>query len=167
MILQALVSHYEDLMRTGKIAKPGWEKAKVSFGLNLSDDGKVTGLLPLKVSRNVGNKTVDAPGLLEVPQPVKRSSGIKANFLCDNSTYIMGIDEKGKPERSLLCFEECKNLHHRILDTVQTPLSRAILLYFESWRQELLEENSFLADNKEELMSGANILFYVNGKSVL
>lgn len=167
MILQALVSHYEDLMRTGEIAKPGWEKAKVSFGLNLSDDGKVTGLLPLKVSRNVGNKTVDAPGLLEVPQPVKRSSGIKANFLCDNSTYIMGIDEKGKPERSLLCFEECKNLHHRILDTVQTPLSRAILLYFESWRQELLEENSFLADNKEELMSGANILFYVNGKSVL
>ncbi|MCI9298481.1 MAG: type I-C CRISPR-associated protein Cas8c/Csd1 [Lachnospiraceae bacterium] len=167
MILQALVTYYEDLLKTGKTAKPGWGKAKISFGLNLSNDGKVMGLLPLKVSRNAGNKTVDAARLLEVPQPVKRASGIKANFLCDNSTYLMGVDEKGKPERSLQCFEECKNLHHRILGSVQTPASRAVLRYFELWNRKNLEEYSFLADHKEELMSGGNILFYVNGKSVL
>ena len=38
MILQALVSYYEDLLKTGKTAKPGWEKAKISFGLNLDDE---------------------------------------------------------------------------------------------------------------------------------
>lgn len=167
MILQALVSYYEDLLKSGDISRPGWEKAKVSFGLNLGNGGKVTGILPLKVSRDVGNKKVEVPRLSEVPQPVKRSSGIKANFLCDNSTYIMGSDEKGKPERSRECFEESKKLHHRILDPVQTPASRAILSYFELWEADMLEEDSFPADYREELMSGANILFYVNGRSAL
>lgn len=167
MILQALVSYYEDLLRTGEIAKLGWEKAKISFGLNLDDDGKVIGLIWLKVSSDAGKKAVEVPRLIEVPQPAKRSSGIKSNFLCDNSTYIMGIDRKGKPERSRQCFEACRHLHHEILDSVQTPASQAVLRYFEHWREEILEECSFLADRKEDIMSGGNILFYVNGKSAL
>lgn len=167
MILQALVSYYEDLLKTGKTAKPGWEKAKLSFGLNLDNDGKVIGLIGLKVLPKDGKKAVEVPKVVEVPQPVKRSSGIKSNFLCDNSTYIMGIDEKGKPERSRQCFEECRNLHYEILSSVQTPASQAILRYFELWRQENLEECPFLAERREELISGGNILFYVNGKPAL
>ena len=108
MILQALVSYYEDLKRSGKIAVPGWEKARISFGLNLDYDGRVIGLLPLKVTPDNGKKMTEVPQLIEVPQPVKRSSGIRANFLCDNSTYLLGVDEKGKPEKSIQCFEECK-----------------------------------------------------------
>ena len=167
MILQALVSYYEDLLKTGKTAKPGWEKAKISFGLNLDDEGKVIDLIRLKVTRNTRKKEVEVPRSVEVPKLVKRASGIKANFLCDNSTYIMGIDEKGKPERSRQCFEECKNLHHRILDSVQTPISRAVLRYFELWKQDISDEYPFLAEHKDELMAGGNILFYVNGISVL
>ena len=30
MILQALVEHYEDLLKQGRIAKPGWGKVKVA-----------------------------------------------------------------------------------------------------------------------------------------
>lgn len=167
MILQALVSYYEDLLNLGEISNPGWEKTKVSFGLNLDSDGKVVGLLPLKVTRGEGKKKVEVPQLIEVPQPVKRSVGIRANFLCDNSSYMLGIDEKGKPERSLQCFEECKKLHHKLLDSVKTPMAQAVLLFFDSWKTSFIEEHSFLENNKKDIMSGANILFYINGKSVL
>lgn len=51
MILQALVEHYEDLLKQGRIAKPGWGKVKVSYGLNLDRQGHVLGLIPLKVAR--------------------------------------------------------------------------------------------------------------------
>ena len=61
MILQALVSYYEDLLKTGKTAKPGWEKAKISFGLNLDDEGKVIDLIRLKVTRNTRKKEVEVP----------------------------------------------------------------------------------------------------------
>lgn len=167
MILQALVSYYEDLKRSGKIAVPGWEKARISFGLNLDYDGRVIGLLPLKVTPDNGKKKTEVPKLIEVPQPVKRASGIRANFLCDNSTYLLGVDEKGKPERSVQCYEECRKLHHKILDAVQTPAARAILGYFDTWRPELFEEYPFLEDNRKELMAGANILLYVDGEPVL
>lgn len=35
--------------------------------------------------------------MMEVPQPVKRSVDVNPNFLCDNSTYILGIDERESP----------------------------------------------------------------------
>lgn len=167
MILQALVSYYEDLKRAGKIAVPGWEKARISFGLNLDYDGRVIGLLPLKTIQDNGKKKTEVPSLIEVPQPVKRSSGIRANFLCDNSTYLLGVDEKGKPEKSVQCFEECRRLHHKILDAVQTPTARAVLGYFDTWRPALFGEYPFLEDNRKELMAGANILLYVDGEPVL
>lgn len=167
MILNALVSYYEDLRKAGAISAPGWEKAKISFGLNLDDDGNVVGLLPLKVSQENGKKKVEVPRLMEVPQPVKRASGIRANFLCENSTYLFGVDEKGKPERSLQCFEACTELHHQILDGVQTPAAQALLHYFDSWSPGEFDQYSFLADSKKDIMAGANILFYVNGKPVL
>ena len=37
MILQALTQYYEELLAAGKITRPGWAKAKVSFALDLDD----------------------------------------------------------------------------------------------------------------------------------
>lgn len=39
MILQALVQHYENLDRQGLVAKPGWCHAKVSYAIELQEDG--------------------------------------------------------------------------------------------------------------------------------
>ena len=39
MILQALTRYYEVLLAQGRISAPGWGKAKVSFGLELAEDG--------------------------------------------------------------------------------------------------------------------------------
>ncbi len=45
---------------------------------------------------------------------MKKTSGVAANFLCDNSAYFLGIDGKGKPQRSKQCFEAAKELHLRL-----------------------------------------------------
>ena len=41
MILQALVEYYEALERKGKITSPGWCRAKVAYGLDISEHGTV------------------------------------------------------------------------------------------------------------------------------
>ena len=43
--------------------------------------------------------------------------------LCDNTSYLLGADEKGKPERSRQCFEACAALHHKVLDWAARPRS--------------------------------------------
>lgn len=48
MILQALVNHYETLAEQGKLCRPGWCQAKISYGLNLAKDGTLRGIVPLK-----------------------------------------------------------------------------------------------------------------------
>lgn len=169
MILQALVKRYEDLVTQGegKVPRLGWGKVRVSFGLNLNEDGGVEGLLILQTPQKTGKKETMVPRTLEVPQPVKRAVNIKSNFLCDNSTYLFGVDEKGKPQRSLQCFQACRELHSKVLEKVDTPSARAVLGFFASWNPGQAEKQKFFTENEKELMSGVNILFYFDGKSVL
>ena len=116
MILQALTAYYEQLLRTGQIAAPGWDHSfKVSYWLRIGPDGQLLDLVDCRQLVPKGKKEVLAPREMPVPAHVKRSSGIAANFLCDNSTYLLGADEKGKPERSRQCFEACAALHHKLL----------------------------------------------------
>ena len=42
MILQALVSYYETLAARGELPQPGWAPVKVSYVLNLDDQGDIT-----------------------------------------------------------------------------------------------------------------------------
>ena len=51
MILQSLVQYYETLEQKGKISSPGWCTAKVSFALELSGEGKLKRVIPLKVEK--------------------------------------------------------------------------------------------------------------------
>ena len=122
MILQALTSYYEQLLKQGKVEAPGWDsKFKVSYELRLGPDGQLLALNDLRQEVPKGKKTVTAPRELPVPHRVKRASGVAANFLCDNTSYLLGADEKGKPERSRQCFEACAALHHKVLDGVDSP----------------------------------------------
>ena len=100
MILQSLVRYYEALEKKEKITSPGWCTAKVSFALDISEKGELLRVIPLKLEKQKGKKTVMEPQLLRVPEMVTRSSGVSSNFLCDNSGYFLGIDNKGKPKRS-------------------------------------------------------------------
>ena len=54
MILQALVDYYEALAAKGKVAKPGWGNAKISYALNIDKQGRLLNLLSLKISVQKG-----------------------------------------------------------------------------------------------------------------
>ena len=160
MILQALTAYYEQLVRQGKLSAPGWDDSfKVSYELRLNDAGQLVSVLDLRTETKMGKKTVLAPRAMRVPAHEKRSSGIAANFLCDNSTYLLGADEKGKPERSADCFKACAKLHHAILDGVDSPAARALLAYFDSWDPAQAAAHPLLAEQWKEITGNANLIF--------
>ena len=160
MILQALTAYYEQLVRQGKLSAPGWDDSfKVSYELRLNDAGQLVSVLDLRTETKMGKKTVLAPRAMRVPAHEKRSSGIAANFLCDNSSYLLGADEKGKPERSADCFKACAKLHHAILDGVDSPAARALLAYFDRWDPAQAATHPLLAEQWKEITGNANLIF--------
>lgn len=163
MILQALTRYYEDLLERGEIAAPGWSPAKISFALCLDGRGQVTQVIPTMQEVELGKKTVLRPQEMTLPAAVKRTAGIASNFLWDNSTYLLGIDQKGKPERSRDCFEAAKILHHTVLDGVDSPIAQAILAFFDTWQPEKAMEHPALSGQYEAVTAGGNLLFRVDG----
>ena len=159
MILQALTQYYEDLLRLGKINRPGWSKQKVSYSLLLSEEGELLQLLHLQQEVQRGNKTILGPQEMWVPSPVKRSSGIRPNFLCDTSSYLLGVDGKGKADRSIDCFAASKALHLQLLKEVDSPIARAIVRFFEHWDPSQAASHPALQEDWEELLKGGNLTF--------
>ena len=163
MILQALAEYYEALQRQGKAAAPGWGPVKVSFALYLNGDGALERAVSVQTQQQRGKKTVIAPQIMLLPAPVKRTVDVAANFLCDNSGYILGADDSGKPQRIAKCFQACKTLHEEVLAGVDTPAARAVLAFFRSWSPECAPEHPALAEHWEEIRSGANLIFRYDG----
>ena len=159
MILQALTQYYEDLLRLGKINRPGWSKQKLNYSLLLSEEGELLQLLHLQQEVQRGNKTVLGPQEMWVPSPVKRSSGIRPNFLCDTSSYLLGVDGKGKADRSIDCFAASKALHLHLLREVDSPIARAIVRFFEHWDPSQAASHPVLQEDWEELLKGGNLTF--------
>ena len=163
MILQALTELFEDLVQQGKLSAPGWSNAKISYALCLDESGALVAVMPTQHEETVGKKTLLRPNLISLPSTVTRTVGILPNFLWDNSSYLLGVDEKGKPERSLRCFRAAAELHHQLLDDVDTPAAKAILAYFDTWEPENARSCPALADSLQEILKGGNLTFQVNG----
>lgn len=165
MILQALVSYYETLAARGELPQPGWAPVKVSYVLNLDDQGDITTVVCIKEEVTRGKKKALVPQTIQLPAPVKRTVGVTANFLCDNSSYILGADKKGKPKRSLECFQACKTLHETLLVSVEEPAARALLSFFDHWQPEKLAEHpAFAHQDMEDLLASANLIFRYRGR---
>lgn len=156
MILQALVRCYEALAERGELEKPGWSPVKVSWGLELDADGQVKSLLLMGGTDAKGKQI---PRVMKLPDLVKRSSGVAANFLCDNSAYVLGVDAKGKPERTRECFAACARKHQDVLKDVRHPTAKAILNFFERWKPENAACHPAIQPNLEALLKGGNIVF--------
>ena len=166
MILQALVRHYEDLKDLGKIPPPGWSQVKVSYALELDSEGRLLRAVSVQEEVQKGKKTAWVPRLIDLPSPVKRSVNIAANFLCDNSTYILGYDMKGNPQRAKECFAACKELHERLLSEADSAPARAVERFFRNWDPEKAAEHPALQDCVDELAAGANLVFRFSGDFV-
>lgn len=165
MILQALVSYYETLAARGELPQPGWAPVKVSYVLNLDDQGDITTVVCIKEEVTRGKKKALVPQTIQLPAPVKRTVGVTANFLCDNSSYILGADKKGKPKRSLECFQACKTLHETLLVSVEEPAARALLSFFDHWQPEKLTEHpAFAHQDMEDVLASANLIFRYRGR---
>lgn len=161
MILQALVEYYENLEKQGCIAKRGWCQAKISYGIELYTDGRVKGILSLKREVQAGKKTAWVSRNMVVPEMVTRSSGIAANFLCDNSKYILGIDKSGTSKRIKDCYLAAKEKHLTILQNVQGEVAGAICKFFRDWNPEKAKENKVIAERWEEITDGGNLIFCI------
>lgn len=157
MILQSLMKYYESLAKDGKVTTPGWCQAKVSYMIDLNEDGTVKQLIDLKQEKEAGKKKIWVPINLIVPEMLSRSSGISANFLCDNAKYFLGIDNDGVTERSRNCFQAAKAYHLSILGNANGSMAKAICAFFKTWNLE--EDHPALKEHLEGLKEGGNIIF--------
>ena len=164
MILQALTQHYEDLLKRGEIASQGWSPAKITYALCINADGELERIFSVEEEVPSGKKTVLQPQRITLPAAVKRSSNPMSNFLWDNSAYLLGVDQKGNPERAKKCFDVAKERHHKLLDGLNSETARAILAFFDHWNPDEAKNHPALQEKYEEITSGKNLLFRVEGK---
>ena len=156
MILQALVQYYESLVARGEISEPGWAKAKVSWAIELGDDGSVLGILPLKTESADGKKQVSRELLL--PAPVRKSSGERSNFLWENAEYLLGVQTKEDGGKTAKRFATAKELHDSLLADAHTPVAEAIKAYFAACDPAAIAAQ--LPDGcMDDLQKGANLTF--------
>lgn len=173
MILQALTSLYEALAQKGEISKEGWSREKISFALSIDEEGNLLRVTPLfDTVDGPKGKTREVPQKMTVPAAVKRTSGAAANFLWDNSSYILGVSlKKGEDDaerekrrnKDIKCFEACRELHHSMLDGMEYPAAKAVLNFLDKWEPQKAEENNLVAQYAKEILSGANMVFRFNG----
>lgn len=159
MILQALAEHYERLAEQEKVDREGWCKAKVSYAVNLSGEGKILNILSVKTEEERGKKKIWVPVPMKVPEMVTRSSGISANFLCDNSKYMLGIDADGTNQRVQECFQAAREKHLSLLRDTEGEMARAVRCFFETWEPEKAAECEEVRDKWEEITDGGNLVF--------
>lgn len=165
MILQALTRYYDILAKDPEsdIAPPGYSSVGVSFALNLSAQGELLDVFPLFQQVQVGNKMVERPRRLVVPEQVKKTSGISANFMCENSAYILGITEKGDADFGIKRFDAFRKLHQELLGKADCDAARALLAFLDVYDPGKGREHPAIASNLDTLLLGGNIVFMFRG----
>ncbi len=161
MILQALVKEYEKLVEKKLVPEIGWCQANVSYAIDLKEDGTIKEIHSLKTDEMIGKKQMWKPVKKSVPEMVTRSSGVLANFLCDNAKYFLGIDNNGTNDRMMECFQAAKEKHIALLKDIDEPIARAICNFFLSWDPKIARENYYVDEKWDELNDGGNIIFCI------
>ncbi len=157
MILQALTRYYQRLLdeEGSGVAPPGFGEAKISFALVLDDQGKLVDVQDLRDRE--GKKT--RPRQEQAPQAVTRTVGISANFLWDNTGYVLGADNKDNPERAAQCFAAFKELQHQLGKGIDDPGVRSVLRFLDAWDPRQAAELP-----QWEEMAGQNLVFRLDGQ---
>ncbi len=153
MILQALNNYYERLFADPdeEISSFGFGKLGIHFCLILDRHGNIMGS-PL-VLREDGKSL-----RIEVPGPVKKTSGIASNFCWENSGYVLGVDSKDKLERTAKTHAAFKNLAAKVLDGVEDEGADALLAFLNKWNPEQIENIPDWAEILDK-----NIVFRLDG----
>jgi CRISPR-associated protein Csd1 len=157
MILQALNEYYERLKNNSDSDIPiqGMSRQKIHFALAINLKGELVQILDLRES--VKNKKF--PKQLVVPEPVKRTGNLEANFLWDNSGYVLGVGNKDNNERTLDAHNKFKALTHKIGDSVDDEGMKAVISFIDDWNP---VEAVNLNDWQE--IAGSNLVFMLEGE---
>lgn len=156
MILQALNTYYQRLLARGEkgLSPFGYSPEKISYEILLAPDGRVVDVNDIRDTS--GKKPL--PRAMNVPQPEKRTVGIKSNFLWDKTSYVLGASATSK--RADKEHEEFKRLHQQSLEGTQDAGLKALLAFLATWNPERFTSAPF----KEEMLD-ANIVFRLDGET--
>lgn len=159
MILQELVRLYDRLAEQSSedpggqtVPKYGFTVEKVSFCIVIKEDGSFVRV------EDVRDQSANSPRavMMTVPAHAKRTVGITPFFLCDNSTYVLGVDSKEKGDRTKDCHRAFVELHQRIgQSNPEVDEIQSVVKFYKSYEPAWLEDVGF----REELISGVNIVF--------
>lgn len=156
MILHALKQYYDRMQGESDIPLFGFSREKISFEVLIDPQGSLVQVSDIRETTPKGKLF---PKHLIVPQGAKKSANIAANFLWGTSGYALGIDSKGKPERTHKTFEEFKRLAHEIGDSIDAKEMKAVLSFLDSWIPQDKENQE-----KVKEATDANIIFRLDGK---
>lgn len=155
MILQALNDYYQRLRTQDVgIASPGYSQEKISYVLVLSSAGELVDVQDVRVP--AGKKL--QPKLISAPQPEKRTSGVKSNFLWDKTSYVLGVSAK-EGGRSAQEHQAFKELHCNLLADNTDPSLQALLKFLAQWTPDQFQLPRFNAE-----MLDSNLVFRLDGQ---
>lgn len=133
MILQALNDLYGRLEqdKAYRIAPPGFSPQKISFRIVIKPDGS---LFKIEDARSPNEKGKLVSKALEVPLHEKRTSGVKAQFMCDKLEYVLGYQPNGKKEGTGdKCFNAFKEKHLIHEHTINSPSYSILCKFLSGW----------------------------------
>jgi CRISPR-associated protein Csd1 len=163
MILQALNEHYWRLVKDSDsgVALPGYSPAKVTHVIVLDKTGDPVDAW--SISEVKGKK--NTPRILLVPEQVKRTSGVSANILCDNSSYVLGAELSKRDEVAVsqTKFADFKEKNLSFLMGVISEEAVAFKQFLERWTPEQCFTNPALAPRLTEIVAGSNLVFKLDG----
>ena len=155
MIINTLADYYDYLVEKQEIPAFGWSNEKVSHAILLNKDGQIASIVSLKKTNKKGKEYVEK---MEVPEHKVKTSGIVPQFMCDSESSLLGIvvtkeaERKNKEvERAKKSFMASVDLHHRVLEGVDSDIAKRVLAYFDTWNPEEAYQNkhviSFLKES--------------------
>lgn len=130
----------------------GFSSEKIGFCIVLNLDGSVAEMIDL---RDTDKKR--SPRMLLVPQPWKKASGIKPNFLWENTAYALGVTA-GDDKRTAQEHAAFKGKHSEWLAGTNNAGLMALKRFLSTWNPE-----RFLSENWPADMLDQAVVFGLSG----
>ena len=145
MILKALYDYYN---RCGNLPAPGMEEKEIGFVIVISKEGKFLRFEDCRTDKTIGRVYL-------VKEHVSRSSAAVANYLYDNSAYVLGYSDKDDSEKNQLYFNTFVEKVQSILDRMPDNSDIRTLMNFYAQGREAIhsevEQDPLWEDIKKNL----------------
>ena len=137
MIINALCEYYDILAadKESDIPLYGYEEKLFSYEIVIKENGELCSINSLKPNKD------DKPKCAVMPSNTRKSSEI-SEFVCDNFSYLLGIDKiGGREDNGRKKFETAKNLHTSLFEAADSKEAKAIVAFFKQWNPNTILKN--------------------------